>query len=133
MGLAVSIERPRDQALANRVLIVEDDPALSELLMLIFQEQGYDATVESRGLSAVEAVRRLRPDVITLDLGLPDLDGQAVLDQLSADAQTRGIPVVVISAFAEDLRPTPQVCAVMSKPFDLNGLLKTIATIVRVG
>lgn len=126
------MERLQNQAQVNRVLIVEDDPALSELLMLIFQDQGYEATVESSGLSAIEAVRRLQPDVITLDLGLPDLDGQAVLDRLTADAQTCGIPVIVISAFAEDLRPTPQVCAVMGKPFDLNGLLKTIATIVRV-
>ena len=132
MGLAVSAERLVDRALVRRVLIVEDDPALSELLTMVIDEQGYEVTAVASGLAAIEAARQLRPDVITLDLGLPDIDGQAVLDLLGADVRTSSIPVVVVSAFAEVLQPSSQVCAVIGKPFDLNGLLKTIARIMPV-
>ena len=115
---------------AKKVLIVEDDPSLVDLLLLVFEERGYQVRTESNGVGVLDAVRRFRPDVITLDLGLPDLDGQTVLYQLSEDAEGQRIPVVVVSAFADELQPTPQVSAVLGKPFDLSCLLQTIANVI---
>ncbi|MBI2941539.1 MAG: response regulator [Chloroflexi bacterium] len=129
--MAVSIRDVTERRLTTRVLIVEDDLALVELLDFVLQTEGYQVSVETDGGQVIEAVRRLQPDVITLDLGLPGMDGQEILDHLDADEELRQVPVVVISAFAHELRRTDQVVAVMGKPFDLQQLFDAVAGAVR--
>jgi len=86
---------------ARTVLVVEDDDAVSALLIDLLQERGYHAVPAFNGKTALSLARRLKPHLITLDLALPHLDGQAVLERLKADPGTRDIPVVVISALDE--------------------------------
>jgi HAMP domain-containing protein/CheY-like chemotaxis protein len=80
------------------LLIVEDDHAFAEVLLGLARERGFRGVVASEGQAALELARALRPEAITLDLRLPDIDGWVLLDQLKHDAATRHVPVHVISA-----------------------------------
>ncbi|MCD9199100.1 response regulator [Aeromicrobium wangtongii] len=114
------------------VLTVDDDPAILRTLGINLRARGYEVEVASDGRSALEIVHERMPDVILLDLGLPDLDGIAVLRQLRSFSQ---VPVIVVSARAEsddkvealDLGADDYV----SKPFDLEELLARVRAATR--
>jgi signal transduction histidine kinase/ActR/RegA family two-component response regulator len=91
---------PRPAAAAT-VLLVEDDPATRQMMSAIFERRPELRMVATdSGASVVELARRETPDVILLDLHLPDLGGEQVLDELKRDPETDGIPVIVVSADA---------------------------------
>lgn len=105
------------------ILVVEDDPDIGSILELTFQAEGYRVRWAPRGWEALRLVRSERPDLITLDLNLPDLSGEELLRRFAQDERLARIPVVVVSAYTARLRPTPQVVRVMDKPFNLDDLL----------
>ncbi|MCG5240970.1 HAMP domain-containing protein [Azospirillum doebereinerae] len=86
------------------VMIVEDDAKFASILIDLAREKGFRTVVSSGGGSALPFARKYRPDAVLLDIGLPDMDGWAVLDLLKRDPQTRHIPVHVISAKDERRR-----------------------------
>jgi hypothetical protein len=86
------------------LLVVEDDPAFASILGDHGHERGFKVVVATRGADALTTARELRPDAITFDVGLPDLDGWRVLDRLKDDPATRHIPLFLISAADEPER-----------------------------
>jgi PAS domain S-box-containing protein len=82
----------------RRVLLVEDDPDLSRVLLEVFGRHGIEALHASSGVEAVEASRRARPDLVVLDLGLPHGDGYWVVEALRGEDGLRGVPLVVYTA-----------------------------------
>ena len=80
------------------LLIVEDDVHFARLLLDEARENGFKGLVAVNGQAAIALARRFKPDAITLDIMLPDMDGWTVLDRLKHDPKTRHIPVNVISA-----------------------------------
>ncbi len=80
------------------VLIVEDDQRFAAILLNMAREAGFKGVVTGEGSAVVPLAKRFRPDAITLDIGLPDMDGYALLDLLKRNPETRHIPVHVISA-----------------------------------
>jgi HAMP domain-containing protein/signal transduction histidine kinase/DNA-binding response OmpR family regulator len=80
------------------VLIVEDDPRFASILLSLVRESGFKGIVTGEGGAAPSLARRFSPDAIMLDIGLPDMDGLALLDLLKRTPDTRHIPVHVISA-----------------------------------
>jgi CheY-like chemotaxis protein len=80
------------------VLIVEDDPRFASILLSLVHEGGFKGVVTGEGAAAPSLARRFSPDAIMLDIGLPDMDGLALLDLLKRTPETRHIPVHVISA-----------------------------------
>jgi HAMP domain-containing protein/signal transduction histidine kinase/CheY-like chemotaxis protein len=80
------------------VLIVEDDPRFSSILLSLVREAGFKGVVTGEGSAVPPLARRFGPDAIMLDIGLPDMDGLALLDLLKRTPETRHIPVHVISA-----------------------------------
>jgi HAMP domain-containing protein/signal transduction histidine kinase/CheY-like chemotaxis protein len=80
------------------VLIVEDDPRFSSILLSLVRDSGFKGVVTGEGAAAPSLARRFKPDAIMLDIGLPDMDGLALLDLLKRTPETRHIPVHVISA-----------------------------------
>ena len=79
------------------VLVVEDDPAAAELLTRQIDQAGFQTTVARTGSEALAKAREHKPDAITLDILLPDLDGWEVLTRLKRAEETSDIPVVVVS------------------------------------
>ncbi|WP_293677811.1 response regulator, partial [uncultured Phenylobacterium sp.] len=80
------------------VLIVEDDPRFASILLNLVRDGGFKGVVTGEGGAAPSLARRFGPDAIMLDIGLPDMDGLALLDLLKRTPETRHIPVHVISA-----------------------------------
>uniref|UniRef100_UPI00286D9841 response regulator n=1 Tax=Phenylobacterium sp. TaxID=1871053 RepID=UPI00286D9841 len=80
------------------VLIVEDDPRFASILLSLVRDSGFLGVVTGEGAAAPSLARRFSPDAIMLDIGLPDMDGLALLDLLKRLPETRHIPVHVISA-----------------------------------
>ena len=85
----------REQAFRPRVLVVDDDPALAEMLTLVLGTEGFDASVVARGDLALAAFHDYRPDVVLLDLMLPGKDGIAVCREIRAES---GTPIVMLTA-----------------------------------
>jgi signal transduction histidine kinase/DNA-binding response OmpR family regulator/HAMP domain-containing protein len=79
------------------LLIVEDDSTFARILLDMAREKGFKGLVAARGDVALVMARKFRPNAITLDIGLPDVGGWTVLDRLKQDAETRHIPVHVLS------------------------------------
>ncbi|MFO0875166.1 MAG: response regulator transcription factor [Phycisphaerales bacterium] len=84
------------------VLIVEDEPEIAELIRFHVQREGMTARHVASGRVALERVRSERPDLIVLDLMLPDLDGLEVCRRLKQNVDTRSIPIVMVSAKGEE-------------------------------
>lgn len=99
------------------VLVVEDDEPFASLVMHKAREHGFKAILARTGAQAFEMARELKPHAISLDLGLPDVDGWVLLDQLKHTPQTRHIPVHVISGAEAQRRGLEQgALAVLQKP-----------------
>jgi two-component system, OmpR family, response regulator len=107
-----------------RVLLVDDDPTILRLLEVNFRLEGFDTVMVSRGADALAEAARVTPDVIVLDLMLPDIDGGKVLRRLRDEVRCHA-PVVFLSARRVDLPPEPGVVSLM-KPFDPAILVETV-------
>ena len=84
----------------KRILIVEDNELNLQLLNDILEVHGYATIVASNGAEAIDLARRDRPDLILLDIRLPDISGMDVARQLKSDERTRAIPLIAVTAFA---------------------------------
>ncbi|HVK57134.1 MAG TPA: response regulator, partial [Candidatus Kapabacteria bacterium] len=105
------------------VMIVEDDKSFADYLLSMAHEHGFKGLVTSRGSTALAMAREHKPDAITLDLGLPDMEGWKVLDRLKDDPNTRHIPVQIITAEEERERGLQQgALAFITKPVEKSNL-----------
>jgi len=95
---AVADDRDTISAGDSVVLIVEDDPRFASILLSLVHDSGFKGVVTGEGAAAPSLARRFGPDAIMLDIGLPDMDGLALLDLLKRTPETRHIPVHLISA-----------------------------------
>lgn len=85
-----------------KIFIIEDEEALRKVLREKFEKAGFEVAVAEDGQAGVEGAKKEEPDIILLDLILPKRDGFDVLEDLKADALTKGIPVIVLSNLGED-------------------------------
>jgi len=83
------------------VLLVEDDPAVSEMYKLKLEMDGYTVSVAADGEEGLRYAQEKRPHIIFLDVRLPKMDGMSVLEALRADDKTRHIPVLILSNYGE--------------------------------
>jgi HAMP domain-containing protein/signal transduction histidine kinase/DNA-binding response OmpR family regulator len=105
------------------VMIVEDDKTFADYLLNMAHEHGFKGLVTSRGSTALAMAREHKPDAITLDLGLPDMEGWKVLDRLKDDPNTRHIPVQIITAEEERERGLQQgALSFITKPVEKANL-----------
>ncbi len=94
--------RPATDDGKMRILVVEDDRDIAELISRHLIGSGYEVSVASRAHDAIDQARAERPDLITLDIYLPDADGFEVLQQLKIDPVTAGIPIVIVSVLPDE-------------------------------
>jgi len=117
---------------ASRVLVVEDEPALLRALRINLRARGYEVATASAGREALAEARQRPPDVVVLDLGLPDLDGTEVIRDLRAWSRA---PVIVLSgrAGSEDKIGALDAGAddYVTKPFDMEELLARLRAALR--
>jgi two-component system KDP operon response regulator KdpE len=118
----------------TRVLLVDDDVPLGRALGINMKARGLEVEIASTGQSALDLVARFRPDVVILDLGLPDLDGIEVLHGIRG---WNRVPVVVLSARASSEEKVTALDAgaddYVTKPFEMNELLARVRAALRRG
>ena len=121
----------------KRVVCIEDEPEMIDLVRLILGRKGYDVIGANGGIEGLDAVRRERPDIILLDLMMPDMDGWEVYQQIKADTDLKQIPVVVVTAKAQSIDKVlglhiAKVDDYITKPFGPQELLESIEKILSV-
>lgn len=114
------------------ILCIDDDPSLRDLVRLVLEEAGYTVALATSGAQALRLAAQLRPDLILLDIVLPDTDGLALIPQLQA---VSAAPIVILSALARDLDVAAGqargAVEYIVKPFHLPELLDRITAVLQ--
>ncbi|MBI2938829.1 MAG: response regulator [Chloroflexi bacterium] len=118
-----------------KVLVVDDDPSFLELMQTLLNSEGYRVLTCSHSQDVPDTIHRERPDVVTLDLRMPDMSGWQILDALKQHPETMRIPVIVVSAAGTELSETRarlshyegRNVSSLVKPFEIDELLSRIA------
>ncbi len=112
------------------ILIVEDNMDNYELVRFILERAGYDVFLAVNGRDGVDAARLQQPDMILMDLGMPEMDGWVATEKLKSDESTKSIPLYALSAYtlpAERKRALEAGCdGYLSKPIHMQGFLDLI-------
>ena len=112
------------------VLIVEDDTVIAQLLAILCAQLGFRAIKAASGEAALATLEQERPQLITLDLNLPQLSGQEVLARLRASEAACATPVVVVSALDPEEEVWEQADAVVKKPFEVDDLITLMQRLI---
>lgn len=115
----------------KKIVYFEDDNDMVELVRIILGREGYQIEGVAEGQVGINLVKQTRPDVILLDLMLPDMDGWEIYRQLKKDESTLEIPVIVVTAKAQSIDKVlgldiAKVDDYISKPFRPNDLVKRV-------
>ncbi len=115
----------------KRVVCIEDDPGIIDLIKMILIRKGFQVIGAVGGRQGLETIRREQPDLILLDLMMPDMDGWEVYHQIKADEGTRKLPVIIITAKAQSIDKVlalhiAKVDDYITKPFGPQELLDSI-------
>ncbi len=121
------VRKEEPKQAATKVLVIEDDLDVARLIQLHLARDGRKVLIAQRGDEALEMAQRERPDLITLDILLPDTDGFAILEELKSNPATREVPVVVVSVLP-DREEGVRLGAVdyVAKPIDERQLLRAV-------
>jgi CheY-like chemotaxis protein len=119
----------------NRILLVEDDAWVRTFLHDVLADDGYDVVDAADGRTGLRLVGEKQPDVVLLDLAMPEVTGVDVLHEIRRGAATRDLPVVIISAFPRVLSPkdAETVSGVLCKPLDINDVLDQVRNALAAG
>ena len=117
------------------VVCIEDEPEMIDLVKLILGRKGFDLVGAVGGREGLETVRRLKPDLVLLDLMMPDMDGWEVYQQMKADEELKDIPVVVVTAKAQSIDKVlglhiAKVDDYVTKPFGPQELLQSVRKVL---
>jgi PAS domain S-box-containing protein len=115
----------------TRVLVVDDDPDVRDYLAQLLQEQDYEVITATDGQAAIIAAQAHRPDLITMDLAMPVMDGHTAITHMRADPALQHIPIMVVSAVSDWEMAGGDLS--MSKPLDEPRFLKNIRLLLGVG
>jgi len=119
------------------ILCIEDEPAMIDLIRLILGRRGFDVKGANGGAEGLRIIHQeIIPDLILLDLMMPDMDGWEVYQQIKADEKTKHIPVIVVTAKAQSIDKVlglhiAKVDDYIAKPFSPQDLLTSVETVLK--
>jgi len=118
----------------KKILIVDDEQDLLTFLSALFRDNGYDIVTAVNGVEGFGLAREEKPDLITLDMTMPEQSGVRTYRDLKADPELQRIPVIIITAIGDEMksfldrrRQIPEPEGFMAKPVDKEELLEMIA------
>ncbi|HEY69199.1 MAG TPA: response regulator [Anaerolineae bacterium] len=116
---------------AKRIVCIEDEPDMIELLRAILEGKGFEFIGADGGVEGLKVVREKKPDLILLDLMMPDMDGWEVFQQVKDDPELSTIPVVVVTAKAQSIDKVLGLYIAraedyITKPFKVQDLVDSI-------
>lgn len=120
----------------RKIVCVEDEPEMIDLMRLILSRKGFEVVGANGGVKGLEIIRAEKPDLVLLDLMMPEMDGWQVYQQLKADPSTENIPVVVVTAKAQNIDKVlglhiAKVDDYISKPFSLQELVDRVEQVLK--
>lgn len=121
----------------KKVVCIEDEPEMIDLVRLILARKGFELIGAVGGREGLETVRQVKPDLVLLDLMMPDMDGWEVYQQMKADEELRDIPVIVVTAKAQSIDKVlglhiAKVDDYITKPFGPQELLESVSRVLGV-
>jgi len=117
------------------IVCIEDEPQMIDLFRLILCPKGFDLVGATRGQQGLQTMRHVKPDLLLLDLAMPDMDGWSVCKHMEADEVLRHIPVIVVTARATPFNKViasqcAQVVGYMVKPFGPSDLVDSVERVL---
>jgi DNA-binding response OmpR family regulator len=118
-----------------RVICIEDEPEMIDLVQLILSRKGFEVVGARGGMEGLQAIERLQPDLVLLDLMMPDMDGWEVYQRIKANTQINKIPVIIVTAKAQSIDRMlglhiAKVDDYITKPFGPTELLNSVEKIL---
>lgn len=120
----------------KRILCIEDEPEMIDLIRLILGRRGFEVKGANGGVQGLEMIRKEKPDLILLDLMMPDMDGWEVYQQMKANDHMKSIPVIVVTAKAQSIDKVlglhiAKVDDYITKPFGPSELLDSVVRVLQ--
>ncbi len=120
---------------ARQIICIEDDPEMIDLIRLILGRKGFEVIGASGGREGLAKIHEISPELVLLDLMMPDMDGWEVYQQMKADEKTRSIPVIVVTAKAQMIDKVlgltiAKVDDYIAKPFSPQDLLTSVDSVL---
>lgn len=120
-----------DETIVKTILCVEDEPEMIDLIRLILARKGYNVQGAAGGVEGIRLVKEIHPDLVLLDLMMPDMDGWEVYQQMKAEVSLRDIPVIVVTAKAQNIDKVlglhiAKVDDYIAKPFSPQELMDSV-------
>jgi DNA-binding response OmpR family regulator len=124
-----------EETSGKRILCIEDEPEMIDLIRLILSRRGFEVRGAAGGMEGIRLVREELPDLVLLDLMMPDMDGWEVYQQMKAGESTRSIPVIVVTAKAQSIDRVlglhiAKVDDYIAKPFSPQELLASVEKVL---
>lgn len=118
-----------------RVVCIEDEAEMIDLVKLILSRKGFEVVGARGGVEGLEIIARLKPNLVLLDLMMPDIDGWEVYQRMKADEGMQNIPVIVVTAKAQNIDKVlglhiAKVDDYITKPFGPSELLKSVEKVL---
>ncbi len=119
------------------VVCIEDEPEMIDLVRLILGRKGFELIGAIGGREGLKAIREVKPDLVLLDLMMPDMDGWEVYQQMKADPDMKDIPVIVVTAKAQSIDKVlglhiAKVDDYVTKPFGPQELVDSISRVLGI-
>jgi len=116
----------------TRVLVVDDEPTIRDLVAEALSEAGFEIGTASNGVEALTVMQNWVPEVIVLDLMMPRLDGTGFTELMRLDPRYAEVPVLLLTAAYNGAQAAVQMgaCSWLSKPFELDHLVREVAALV---
>ncbi len=119
--------------MSGKILVIDDDPQTTDYLVTLFGDQGYTAYAAYNAKEAFDVLQREKPDLITLDLDMPEITGPLFYVKASKMDEFKNIPIIIISGLHSLHRTIKKVVAAFEKPFDADQLLAAVKKTIGPG
>lgn len=123
------------EKVSRQVVCIEDELEMIDLIRLILGRKGFEVIGAEGGKQGLETIREIKPDLVLLDLMMPDMDGWEVYQQIKADSEIRDTPVIVVTAKAQSIDKVlglhiAKVDDYISKPFSPQELMESVEKVL---
>jgi two-component system response regulator VicR len=121
--------------MANKIMVVDDEPDVVDLVKLVLESDGFDVVTAYSGKEALEKIDREMPDLVLLDIMMPQMDGWEVYSRIRANPRTKDIPVAMLTAKSQSIDKmiglhVVKVDDYITKPFGRSELLERVKRIL---